>query len=178
MKDWPISFLGQLFERSPDPNVSRESFEEEIKTPCFVFRRLDHLFITNWSNERLDEIFGSVIADMDEIDFLDLLKKNPYFFFTEAIAQVQALRCSSNGEAIVCVISDRVLKLSDSRIRGILSHEIGHILCNHHTGEQDFKTKRALEDEADQRATRMGFGYEIGLIRGYSKKGGDEDGDS
>jgi hypothetical protein len=173
MKDWCIPFLRELFERKPEPNISTQSFEEELSVPVFCFRRLAGLFITNWSNERLTEVFGSVISDLDETDFLDLLEKNPYFFFTESLAQVRALRCVK-AEAIVCVFSDRILSLSDSQIRGVLSHEIAHILCNHHTGEQNFKTKRTLEDEANERATKMGFEYEIDLVRGKRQREEDK----
>lgn len=131
MRDWIKDFLLKL----GDKNISEEQLNRELAIPVFSFRRPAELFNINWTNGRLTEIFGSVLADLPEDVFLRLLEIRNLFFFTETLGFVQALNFKPDKLAIVCVFAERILGLSDTKARAVIAHELSHVALDHYKAE-------------------------------------------
>lgn len=166
MKDWVLPFLRE----KGDSTISIEQLEMDLSTPTFCFRRLSKCFNINSTNFRLVELFGSVLADLPEDVFQQLLcTRNLFFSFNDRIAFVQAMNLVEfERTAILCVFSEELLKLNDSSVRGTISHELAHIILGHYKAEvQEMQTRAAMEGSADRLAEAWGFSYEILKIREY-----------
>jgi hypothetical protein len=169
MKDWVLPFLLSR----PDDRISLEEYEREISIPSFAYRRLASYFNINFSeNTRLVEIFGGVVSDLPQGIFFQLLgTRNLFFSFNDGLAFVQQMSLSDfPRNSILCSFSSELLKLSDSCVRGTISHELCHICLGHYQLEiQAIRRAGAREDDADQMAISWGFSYEISAVREFLK---------
>jgi hypothetical protein len=169
MREWVQGFLRE----KGDPNISPEELERELSLPIFCFRRLANLFRINFSsNIRLIELFGSIISDLPEEVFCQLLAmRNLFFSFTESLAFVQGFDFVEGTPGIFCAFSERLLNLSDTCVRGGIIHELSHIVLGHYSREaQSLSLKSELENQANEKAVSMGFEYEILKINECLKK--------
>jgi hypothetical protein len=165
MKDWVPEFL----RLQGDPRISEAELDRELKIPQFCRRRLVSLFRHNLhENEKLVELVGSVLADLNLTTFFDLLIKQN-LFFAEFHEYGAALNIPPSERDTAVILLGDLTDLPFSVSRGLVAHEVGHLILGHHREKIRFEK---FEEQADAAVTAEGFGDDISALRKFKEKGG------
>lgn len=164
MKKWVPEFL----RLAGDFNVSREQLDRELLIPEFCRRRLLNCFLHNlYGNRKLEQVVGSVLADITAGTFFDLLTRQRLMFVTFHDYGA-ALNVPASGKDTAVILLDPMDDLPFSAARGVVSHELlGHVKLGHH---REKVALRSFEEEADACATAEGFKEDISALRKFKKE--------
>ena len=183
MKDWVILFLLDEYTNGldkvfPDKKEREQAIKDEIerlKDEETVFYELADYFNYNFgidenndSKSHIISVFGSVLADLPEDIFKEIITiQNLFFAFTPRFgAEVKSFRLekgSKSGDMIQIVTvpyTSSFLPLDAAR--GEIAHDLAQIYLKHKYG-----SKKETEEEADELAKNWGFDEEIEAYRNY-----------
>ena len=182
MKDWVILFLLDEYTNGldkvfPDKKEREQAIKDEIerlKDEETVFYELADYFNYNFgidenndSKSHIISVFGSVLADLPEDIFKEIITiQNLFFAFTPRFgAEVKSFRLekgSKSGDMIQIVtvpFTSSFLPLDAAR--GEIAHDLAQIYLKHKYG-----SKKETE-AADELAKNWGFDEEIEAYRDY-----------
>jgi hypothetical protein len=166
MRSWVIPYLRER----GDPLISPEELERDLLIPLLTYRRLARCLtiITQrfYDRDRIFWLLGYVLSNLPQDIFQTIVAMKTTFLCFDSIGGI--CRVIEPGAVITL---NKILKLRDAEIIGIIAHELGHLasgsLFGNFEGEDDKKAdKEALADEL---AISWGFIDEIEAIRKYFK---------
>lgn len=163
LKTWVTSFLRS----KGDPNISIEELEREVNVPKFCWRRLTRCFLNNFrdNTERLQEVIGSVLGDLEQNVFVELLSMPLLFVEFTKIAMVQRLPIFPDYSYVLPIMFGDIRDFSFMEARGIVAHEFCHVLLGHYQDRNPSHVR--FELDADAKARELNFSDEISSIRNY-----------
>jgi hypothetical protein len=171
MRDW-VNPLRRLIRPK---SISPECYEEQSKESQFVWQEIADLFLHEFGPGDFDLILGSVICDIPKEAFDKLFEAYPFFVLAKGAAYCQMINGAGRANIPLVIFLERELKdMNFSERRGVVSHEIAHIVAGHlerpFSLDDPYGNKK--EEEADALCREWGLGSEIESIRNYiSQKG-------
>ena len=151
-------------------------------------RDLVSLFRTNFrQSEKFYGLFGFVLSHLPEADLKAIAEvKNLVFYLMRSsggsVEKVDLIRPFDSQEIVVVCFDASSPAPCDSKIMGMVAHELAHVRLGHYDDGPDssgiklnddaewtrrMRKLQSREPEADALATSWGFGPEIRMMRGY-----------
>jgi hypothetical protein len=170
MKEWVIPYLRDR----GDSLISSEELERDLLIPLFIYRRLARCLTVIsqrfYDRDRILWLLGYVLSNLPEEIFQTVLAMNTTFICFDSIGGV--CRIGSPGAIITL---NKILKLRNVEIAGVIVHELAHLASGSLFGS--FDEGGNAETRADELAISWGLEDEIVAIRKcFERKGVREHG--